>query len=108
MTMITNSSSVPMANNVVYSASTYINALGGPGPKTVDGNANDWIGQAPPAPGVAVSMYELIITDPADDQYKFYRADWNWPLTDDLDAAELRLYLDGNYLYGLVKLQGIL
>jgi len=93
-----------MASNVAYSPPTYIHVAGGPGPKAVDGNPEDWVGQAPPAPGVAVSMYELIITDPADDQYKFYRADWNWPPTDDLDAAELRLYLDGNYLYGLVKL----
>lgn len=93
-----------MASNVAYSAPTYIHVAGGPGPRAVDGNPEDWVGQPPPAPGVAVSMYELIITDPADDQYKFYRPDWNWPPTDDLDAAKLRLYLDGNYLYGLVKL----
>jgi len=93
-----------MASNVAYSAPTYIYVAGGPGPKAVDGNPEDWVGQPPPAPGAAVSMYELTITDPAGDHYRYYRPDWNWPPTDDLDAAELRLYLDGDYLYGLIKL----
>ena len=95
-----------MGSNVSYSPPTYIKALGGPGPRFVDGNPSDWIGQPPQqTPGAAASMYELIVTDPEGDQYRYYRPDWSWPPTDDLDAVELRLYIDGNNLYGLVKLR---
>ena len=95
-----------MGGNVYYSTPAYIRVEGGPGPRVVDGREDDWVGQPPlQTPGAAVSMYELIVTDPRDDQYRFYRPDWSWPPTDDLDAVELRLYSDGQNLYGLVKLK---
>jgi len=63
-----------------------------------------WTGVAPAtAPAAVVSNGELIITDPANDQYKYYRPDWNWPITSDLDVLEARLYSDGQNLYIRVK-----
>ncbi|MEM4412366.1 MAG: hypothetical protein QXO66_05925, partial [Thermofilum sp.] len=64
-----------------------------------------WVGKPPGvAEVVAVSAGELIISDPADDQYKFYRPDWNWPITSDLDLLEARFYSDGGNLYLRFKL----
>ncbi|ABL78334.1 hypothetical protein [Thermofilum pendens] len=65
-----------------------------------------WSGTPPPkAPGITVSAGEVIITDPPNDQYKYYRPDWNWPITSDLDVLEARLYSDGQYLYLRFKFQ---
>ncbi|MEZ0346097.1 MAG: hypothetical protein ABWK01_06075, partial [Infirmifilum sp.] len=58
-----------------------------------------WTGTPPPPPGATVSSGELIISDPPNDQYKYYRPDWNWPITSDLDILEARLYSDGSNLY---------
>jgi len=69
------------------------------------GQLRNWAGNPPPsAPGYAVVSGEAIITDPAGDQYRYWRPDWNWPITTDLDVLEVRLYSDGQDLYVRVKL----
>jgi hypothetical protein len=69
------------------------------------GQLRNWAGTPPlTSPGSTVVSNEAIITDPSNDQYKYYRPDWNWPITSDLDVLETRLYSDGQYLYIRVKL----
>ena len=69
------------------------------------GQLRNWAGNPPPsAPGYAVVSGEVIVTDPTGDQYRYWRPDWNWPITTDLDVLEVRLYSDGQNLYVRVKL----
>ncbi len=78
---------------LVLAASMAVLAAAEPQPPSL---LRSWVGKPPGVTEVvAVSAGELIISDPADDQYKFYRPDWNWPITSDLDLREVTLWSDG-------------
>jgi len=92
-----------IASNVVYANSITLRVVSYTATKVVDGNENDWVASTPTPPGVRVELGELVISDPTGDNYKYYRSDQNWPPTNNLDFTEVRLALNGDNLYILVK-----
>jgi len=92
-----------IASNVVYANNVTLRAVNYTATKVVDGNSGDWIASAPTPPGVSVELGELVISDPTGDNYKYYRPDWGWPPTSNLDFVEVRLALDSSNLYILVR-----
>jgi len=92
-----------VASNVVYTGEVALSVVGYTATKVIDGEDWDWIASAPTPPGVNVELGELVVSDPAGDNYKYYRPDWGWPPTSSLDFIEVRLAFDDANLYILVK-----
>jgi hypothetical protein len=56
---------------------------------------------------VVMSNGELIITNPSNDQYKYYSPQYNWSILSDLDELEARIYSDGRNLHVRYKFQAL-